>query len=157
MLDNLLNGKIPIRINMDKEALPSSSQQIKDASVTPPSSLPTLPTSSFNKNIEERLPSKYVLNRSLTTVADVMKEWEIGYGDGPSVKKLEETYKATGIKWRSEACRALLKRRMPIINHVVNKVTRSSSWEEEAAKLDIIRLERKNCSLDSLAKSLKNA
>ena len=49
-----------------------------------------------DKSCFVRSPS-YIMNREISTVHDLWREWSIGLGTGPSVKSLEEAW---GPRWR---------------------------------------------------------
>jgi hypothetical protein len=42
-------------------------------------------------------PPSYVMSRTISRVPDLWREWSVGLGSGPAVKKLEQTY---GARWR---------------------------------------------------------
>ena len=103
-------------------------------------------------------PPKYVLNRNVSTVVDLWREWSIGIGTGPPVSKLNEEY---GSGWRAgwpTKERQYYSQRLAIIDLIYRRAgvgvdgQALRSCEEVARQLDVVR---EKLGLNGLANKIK--
>lgn len=75
------------------------------------------------------------MNREISTVHDLWREWSIGLGTGPSVKSLEEAW---GPRWRQTPTETRFFNRRRIIIDEVNRLVKESgvTVEEAVRSLD---------------------
>lgn len=133
---------------------PSTSRRRRHSSASPPRR--RLRTSDASAEAPKELPSAppYLLNRNLMTVVQVWREWDIGIGNGPAVKKLNDSY---GSGWRAgwpQKERQYYSMRMIIVDHILHLGTHGlePNYEEVAEQLD---RERGHRSVHALAKQIR--
>lgn len=148
----------PSPASQQRTCSPSSPSRHRRSSASPPRR--RVRTSDPSAEARVGLPPapRYLLNRSLKTVVDVWREWSVGIGNGPAVKKLNDCY---GSGWRAgwpQKERQYYSMRLVIINHIyhlgiVEAQGGEPRYEEIAERLE---RERGGQSLNALAKEIKS-
>ncbi|KAH8430197.1 uncharacterized protein LDX57_013066 [Aspergillus melleus] len=97
---------------------------------------------------------KYRLSRTISTVPDLWREWTVGFGNGPSVQSLEDSY---GPRWRpSQEERVFFCRRKVIINWIRAKQRERPNTEATVIVMELERYRRQQrASLAKLVVLLK--
>jgi hypothetical protein len=100
-------------------------------------------------------PPAYKMNRSISSVRDLWREWSDGIGGGPPVKALEETW---GSKWRKETTeRRFFNRRRIIIDEIGRIMKDEAKTAEEAVSMLDGRIRAPKKSLDWLQKQIRSS
>ncbi|GAA5919811.1 hypothetical protein JCM5296_002035, partial [Sporobolomyces johnsonii] len=158
LLHDVLSGRIPITINAQLAPSSSPSSPSTPTTTVAAAALAANTTSSSSSSSASPASPAFSMNRKLTTVDEVWREWTEGLGGGQSV--------AAAWPEGSEALKAMKKvekdrkhyQRRGIIVSRVRAIMEERNVEAKRAveAVDAFRRAQKNKSLDALRKALPN-